>query len=85
MKSTKIGVLYQYGYTDITKNRDPYLVNQNGVEDLSREVMDTSREVVVTGMDESLLASREKFVREEVHHLVNEGSPPYYRGARGVP
>ena len=68
------------------------LVNQNGVEELSREVVDTSREVVdtrevvVTGVEERLLASREKFVREEVqHHLVNEGSPPYYRGARGMP
>ena len=61
------------------------LVNQHGLEDLSREVVDT-REVVVTGMEERLSASREKFVREEVqHHLVNEGSPPYYRGARGMP
>ena len=54
------------------------LVNQNGVEDLSREVVDNNREVLVTGMEE-------KFVREEVHHLANEGSPPYYRGARGMP
>ena len=60
------------------------LGNQNGVEDLSKEVVDT-RELVVTGMEERLSASREKFVREEVHHLVNEGSPPYYRGARGMP
>ena len=68
------------------------LVNQNGVEELGREVVDTSREVVdtrevvVTGVEEKLFAGREKFVREEVHHhLVNEGSPPYYRGARGMP
>ena len=25
IKSTKIGVFYQYGYTDITKNRDPWI------------------------------------------------------------
>ena len=61
------------------------LVNQNGVEDLSREVVDNTREVLVTGVEERLLAGSEKFVREEVHHLVNEGSPPYYRGARGMP
>ena len=60
------------------------LVNQHCVEDLSREVVDT-REVVVNGMEERLSASREKFVREEVHHLVHEGSPPYYRGARVMP
>ena len=53
------------------------------MEDLSREVVDTRE--VVAGVEERLFASREKFVREEVHHLVNEGSPPYYRGARGVP
>ena len=67
------------------------LVNQHCVEDLSREVVDTSREVVdtrevgVTGVEQRVFSSREKFVREEVHHLVNEGSPPYYRGARGMP
>ena len=27
IKSTKIVVFYQYGYIDITKNRDPWLVN----------------------------------------------------------
>ena len=26
IKSTKIGVFYQYGYIDITKNRDPWLL-----------------------------------------------------------
>ena len=73
------------GGEDEEEEEEEDLVNQNGVEELSKEVVDT-REVVVTSMEERLFASREKFVKEEVqHHLVNEGSPPYYRGARGIP
>ena len=44
----------------------------------------TRREGLVINREEGLVVSREKLEREE-GYLISEGSPPYYRGARGMP
>ena len=43
-----------------------------------------TREGLVIAREDGLVVSRDKLEREE-SYLVSEGSPPYYRGARGMP
>ena len=50
----------------------------------TREGLMESREGLVINREEGLVVSREKLEREEAY-LISEGSPPYYRGARGMP
>ena len=38
----------------------------------------------MTAREEGSVVSREKLEREEAY-IISEGSPPYYRGARGMP
>ena len=53
-------------------------------EGLLEEGLAITREGLVINREEGLVVSREKLEREEAY-LVSEGSPPYYRGARGMP
>ena len=51
---------------------------------ISREGLAISREGLMTAREEGSVVSREKLEREEAY-IISEGSPPYYRGARGMP
>ena len=53
-------------------------------EGLLEDGLAISREGLVMTREEGLVANREKLEREEAY-LISEGSPPYYRGARGMP
>ena len=57
---------------------------EEGEEASLEEGMAVTREGLVIAREEGLVVSREKLEREE-SYLVSEGSPPYYRGARGMP
>ena len=48
------------------------------------EGLPVTREGLVIAREDGLVVSRDKLEREE-SYLVSEGSPPYYRGARGMP
>ena len=56
---------------------------EEGLVETREGLMDT-REGLVVNREEGLVVSREKLEREEAY-LISEGSPPYYRGARGMP
>ena len=56
---------------------------EEGLVETREGLMDT-REGLVVNREGGLVVSREKLEREEAY-LISEGSPPYYRGARGMP
>ena len=55
---------------------------EEGEDGSLEEGLAVAREVIAR--EGGLVVSREKLEREE-SYLVSEGSPPYYRGARGMP
>ena len=56
---------------------------EEGLVETREGLMDTGEGLVVN-REEGLVVSREKLEREEAY-LISESSPPYYRGARGMP
>ena len=56
---------------------------EEGLVETREGLMDT-REGLVVNREGGLVVSREKLEREEAY-LISEGSPPHYRGARGMP
>lgn len=56
---------------------------ESGIAQHEEGLITTREEGLVATMEEGMLVSKEKLVREK-GYLINEGSPPYYRGARGM-